>query len=294
MIRTLVAKLLRDVAVGLGVVALLLFAFQCLWARVAERVTTDILQELGRYVPISLIRDVVFKGSGQIIQALMGGADIRIEYAQDMLSISYVHPLTQAILCVWAVGRAAGALAGELDRGTMELLLAQPVPRRNLPLAHLCVDLLTIPCLCLTMWAGTWLGAALVGFLDNPEPNFRADPMRFAPGLLNVAALVFAVSGYTLWLSSLGRFRGAVLGLAVVLTLAQFLVNVIGQVWDAAEVLRPLTVFYYYQPQPMMLAEGWYEQQAVWRRLGVLLGVGASGYLLALWTFTRRDLPAPL
>ena len=48
----------------------------------------------------------------------------------DMLSIGYVHPLVQIIFCIWAVGRASGAVAGELDRGTMELLLAQPLSRR--------------------------------------------------------------------------------------------------------------------------------------------------------------------
>ena len=47
----------------------------------------------------------------------------------DMLSIGYVHPLMQTIFCIWAVGRASGAIAGEMDRGTMELLLAQPLAR---------------------------------------------------------------------------------------------------------------------------------------------------------------------
>ena len=47
---------------------------------------------------------------------------MNLDRAMDMLSIGYVHPLVQTIFCVWAVGRASGALAGELDRGTMELL----------------------------------------------------------------------------------------------------------------------------------------------------------------------------
>jgi ABC-2 type transport system permease protein len=290
----LVRKLLRDVVVGLCVVCLLLFAFQCLWAKVAERITGEILTRLGQVMPIAYLRDVVFGGPGQIIQALMGGSDIRIEKAFDMVSISYVHPLTITILCVWAVGRASGAIAGEIDRGTMELLLAQPLARRRVVLSHLCVDLLTIPALCLSMWAGTWVGTWLVGFIDHDDPSFQVNPLRFAAALPNVALLVFAVSGYTVWLSSMGRFRWRVMGSAVLLTLLQFLVNVIGQLWDGAAFLRPYTVFYYYQPQPMILTADWYSQAEVWTRLGVLLAVGATGYLLALWTFRRRDLPAPL
>jgi ABC-2 type transport system permease protein len=211
-----------------------------------------------------------------------------------MLSVGYVHPLTQTILCVWAVGRASTAIAGEIDRGTMELLMAQPIPRGRVVLAHLCVDLLTIPILCLSVWGGTWLGSWAAGLLDNAQEGLRVDPWRFAPALAPVALLVFAVSGYTMWLSALGRSRGRVLGLAIFLTLVQFLINLIGQLWEPLSWLRPITVFYYYQPQPFILQIDWQSHLMNWIRPAVLLAVGALGYLLALWTFCRRDLPAPL
>src|SRR5207302_8102970 len=133
---------------------------------------------------IEQIRATVFQGPGQILQALIGGDNIRIDYALDMVSVGYVHPLTQTILCVWAIGRAAGAIAGEIDRGTMELLLAQPIRRSQVVLAHLCVDILTIPVLCLSMWAGTWLGASLVGFVGNPQETLAVNPWVFGPVLV--------------------------------------------------------------------------------------------------------------
>ena len=79
--------------------------------------------------------------------------------------------------------------------------------------------------------------------------------------------------------------------LAVIIALVQFLINLIGQIWPPLEYLRPLTVFYYYQPQPIILGHGW---QVGVRGAAVLLAVGAVGYALALWTFVRRDVPAPL
>jgi ABC-2 type transport system permease protein len=225
-----------------------------------------------------------------------------------MLTIGYVHPLMLTIFCIWAIGRAAGAITGEIDRGTMELLLAQPLSRYRVILAHLCVDLLTIPVLCLSLWSGTWLGTWMVGYLQLGTPvtsqELHVDPLNFGPALWNVAVLIFAVSGYTLWLSARGRFRGRVLGLAVLVTLLQFLINLVGQMWDTAGPLRPFTVFYYYQPQQIILQRHWsVELGQVWNSgqpllavnvLAVLLGVGAIGYGLALWTFCRRDLPAPL
>src|SRR5262249_21133691 len=115
--------------------------------------------------------------------------------------------------------------------------------------------------------------------------------------------LIFAVCGYTMWLSAAGRFRWRVLGLAVFLTLVQFLINILGQMWDDAAWLRPFTIFYYYQPQQPIRARDWnvtFRQRngatPLWRvpMPLVLLGVGALGYLMALRTLMRRDLPAPL
>jgi len=350
---TLIRKLLRDVRVALVVVAFLLGAFQCLWYKVTERIIAQLspfFNALAARASLTNkdIQDVLFEGPGKIIRTIIGGEQIDLDSVMDMLSIGYVHPLMQTIFCIWAVGRAAGAIAGETDRGTMELLLAQPVPRWRLILAHLWVDLLTIPILCLSLWAGNCLGCWLVGPVQprpaelkvkEPKPTillevwpFRASvqlpldvgsgpkqpaPGReerarrrlevrlldFGPALPVVGGLIFAVSGYTMWLSAMGRFRWRVLGIAVLVTLLQFLVNVIGQMWEVAAPLRPFTIFYYYQPQKVILGQGWTVDFAVWNggeplarvpMLVVLYGVGLVGYALALRTFTRRDIPAPL
>ena len=44
----------------------------------------------------------------------------------------------------------------------------------------------------------------------------------------------------------------------------------------------------------MILEADWYQQGGVWLRMGVLAAAGSVGYGMALWTFCRRDLPAPL
>lgn len=339
----LVRKLLRDIRLFLAAVALLLGAFEALWIRITARILGDISPFLVSVAENAgkSIKDIeaqVFKGDpGQMVQAIIGGEGINLQRAMDMASVGYVHPLVQTIFCIWAVGRASGAIAGEIDRGTMELLLAQPIARFRLVLAHLIVDGITIPLLCLSLWTGTCLGTALVGeivpekvdiqppkdlpliakiFWPKPPPEteqtrqaererLAIHPTQFLAALPVIAGLLFAISGYTMWLSSAGRFRWRVMGYAVLITLVQFLVNVLGQMWSAIAWLRPLTIFYYYQPQPAITNDPrhpyWYWIKLdVWGlstqvpMLGVLFGVGALGYLLALWTFTRRDLPAPL
>ncbi len=213
-------------------------------------------------------------------------------------------------------------------------------------LAHLCVDVLTIPILCLSLWAGTIFGTWLVGpiqvhELDLPKPLLKKpayilelgpfklrleepagglartkpaegtslrqqlaiNPWAFGRALWVVGGLMFAVSGFTMWLSALGRYRWRVLGLAVFLVLVQFLVNLVGQMWEVLEPLRPFTLFYYYQPQQVVLQQDWCVTWREWHggrplcrvpMVGVLIGVGLAGYGLTLWRFTGRDLPAPL
>jgi ABC-2 type transport system permease protein len=317
----LVRKLLRDVRVPLVVVMLLLAGFQCLWVKVSQRTVTEISPVFSTLAARAgtnqkAIEGVIFGGPGKIAQTILGGESVHFERAMDVISIGYVHPLMQIIFGIWAIGRAASAITGEIDRGTMELLLAQPIPRRSVVLSHLAVDAVVIPLLCLSLWGGTILGCRLVGPftastaaltifpfpVQVDESLLHVDPWAFGPALWNVSGLLFAISGTTMALSAAGRFRGRVIGLAVVIFLVQFLINVIGQLWDAVAWLRPFTVFFYYQPQQVVLNGKWtVNPAAAWGSgpeaanvLMVLFAVGAVGYAVALGVFTRRDLPAPL
>ena len=304
----LVRKLLRDIRVPLLVVALLLLGFECLWAKVTQRITEELIPQIRQWVPLVELGKVLFQGSGKLLQTIMGGESIRLDHIADMLSVGLVHPLTITIIGVWSVGRATGAVAGEIDRGTMELILAQPLARFRLILAHFLVDCVVIPVLCLAVWGGLWLGVWMVGCLEVGAPvdtdDPIVDPTHFGPALWNMGALMFAISGYTMWLSALGRQRGKVMGLAVLISLLQFILNVIGQLWDTVARFRIFNVYYYYQPQQIALQEKWtVSVSAPWldgpvlgevHVLLVLGAVGAAGYSLALWTFCRRDVPAPL
>jgi ABC-2 type transport system permease protein len=291
----LVRKLLRDLRVGLLVVGLLLFGFEFFWCKSTQQGLEIFQKLLGRNIDMRIVFQVVFdQEAGKMIEKLIGGDRITIGQGLDMLSVGYVHPVVLTILSVWAVGRASGAIAGELDRGTMELLLAQPLARWRVIVSHLAVDCLTIPVLCGCLWLGTTLGVYAFGLVDMTANNrVPIDPARFGPALWNVGALLFALSGITMMLSAAGRFRGRVLGLAVVLTLVQFVVNLLAQTWSDIEFLRPWTVFYYYQPQALILSfDGAGELGA--HNVAVLCVVGIIGYAIALTVFWRRDLPAPL
>jgi beta-exotoxin I transport system permease protein len=322
MILILYRKFLRDVRWQLFAVCLLLATFGGLWVRVTQEVTTQVspfitlVSTMQAWRP-DYIHDLFFRGPGRMIQTFLGGESVKFIDPQETLALAAAHPLVQAIVCIWAIGRAGGAIAGEIDRGTMELLLAQPVARKKVILAHFLVDWTIIPLLCAALVAGVYIGTAIVGTFTvdpgvyeavrmkppNPLPTYTVDPGVVRPGMWNTAALAFAISGYTMWISAAGRSRNRVLGLAILVTLVQFLVNVIGQLWDGLAFLRPFSVFYYYQPQAINLRGkwtvdpgiAWFNEPLISVNVVLMLGlVGAIGYLMALRTFIRRDVPAPL
>jgi len=324
----LVRKLLRDVRNAFIATALLLVIFSAFWVKVCQRVTTEIapiFNSLGAMQGIDkkFFDEIIFKGPGKVTQAVLGGAGIEFDKPNDFLAVALIHPVVVILACLWSVGRAGGAVSGELERGTMELLLSQPVPRSRIIWAHFLVDLITIPSLCACVVLGTQLGLWLVGpfdvdyasvkklppavqmFMQNNGPaTLDVSATRQWLGALNLAALMFAVSGLTMFISSIGRNRFRALGTAGLLGTAMFILNIVGQMWLPAAYVRPLSVFFYYQPQKIWLKDQWtVDLGETWAGdepilalpvLVVLIGIGTAGYLTALRIFVRRDLPAPL
>jgi ABC-2 type transport system permease protein len=327
----LVRKFLRDVRPALLTVCLLLFVFAAFWVKITQRVTTEIVpmsRLLSQPFGDSKALEKVFvRGPSKVSQAALGWGEMSFDRPNDFLAIGLLHPIVLVMGLVWGVGRAAGAIAGEIDRGTMELLMSQPVPRNRLVLAHFLTDCIVLPIICLSFFAGTQFGLWAVGdfvpdykLLDDgakeyPQIKFllAQRPRDMTPlevsgrgelaGLANTAALMFAISGMTIALSSIGRSRWKVIGYSVLLMVVMFVANTVGQLWEPAGFVRPLTFFHYYQPQKVMIEGEWMiDLNKAWNfgrpvlvpAIGVLVAVGAVGYAFALRQFTRRDLPAPL
>ena len=310
----LVGKLLRDARWPFLVVWLILFTFSAFWVKIAQRVTTEIAPffngiALGAKINPKLFEEVILKGPGKVSQAVLGGAQIRFENPNDFLAVEMLHPVVIILATLWAAGRAASAIAGELDRGTMELLLSQPVPRNRLLLAHLIVDAILLPVFCLSIVAGMQFGLWLVGpftvdytMLDEVKlpfnipkgpPVLDVSATRQPWSALNLATMMFAFSGLSICISSLCGNRWKAVGLATLMGVIMFMINVIGQLWEPASWIRPFTIYYYYQPQEIWLNHHWLTENGMPMIL-ILMLIGGIGYGLAFRVFGQRDLPAPL
>jgi beta-exotoxin I transport system permease protein len=197
------------------------------------------------------------------------------------IALGAVHPITLALQIVYPMGFAAVAIAGERQRGTLEVLLSRPVSRRSI-FVTLLAAIVAIGVLTTLAWmAGTLVGAAAYGLLGG------LDAGNLAFLAVNTALLLAALAGISLAASaSFDRLTPA-LGIGIALVLVSYMLEILGTLWPDAEGLQPYSLFHYLRPLEILAGRGSPVDLLV--LVVVLLGSAAFG----VWCFPRRDLAAP-
>jgi ABC-2 type transport system permease protein len=223
-----------------------------------------------------LIRDLVDMAPGPV-RVFLGEELVANLSARGFLGFGYVHPFPLILLSVWAVRVAAGALAGEVGRGTMDLIGSRPVARGSQVAAAALSVVAGLAAIAAAGWAGTAIGLQL-----RPLEGVSASDM------LPVAAmsgLLFASAGsVALLVSATRRDGGAAVSWCAGLLAASYVLDYLARVWPTIASLRPLSLFRYYEPQ-RILREG-----IAGSDVAVLSAVGAAALVLAFGVFARRDL----
>lgn len=213
------------------------------------------------------------------MQALLGtevGDEIS---SQSLRAIVWVHPTILALLWAQEIVFCTRVPAGEIDRGTIDVLLSWPVSRRGLFCCEAVVWLVSG----LWMMVMLYVGHRLAGWFAPPSEPFPQQ--RVFVVLSNLYCVYIAVGGVAWLVSSVSDRRGRAVAAVFVLVLAPFLLNFLVQAWPAAEWLAPLNVLHYYRPARIIAGSGW-----PLGHMAVLLAVGVGSWLTALETFARRSI----
>ncbi len=197
------------------------------------------------------------------------------------LSTGFIHPITIALVAVFAIGFPAAAVAGERQRGTLEVLLARPIDRRVLYLTLL-VAMLTFIALA---EAAMILGAIVGAVLFDVAGELTAGALLGA--WLNGFLLFAAIGGLGLAASvSFDRLTPA-LGVTLAVTIISYAAYFLALLWPDARWLGPYSVFHYFPASEVLAGD------LDPRDLFVLLGGFALTVGYSLIAFPRRDLAAP-
>ena len=196
------------------------------------------------------------------------------------------HPFIIAIIAMWAVARGSVAVAAEVERGTLDLILSRPVSRTAYLFSHVLTGVAGLYLLSLTLALGAWAGTHYNALRVPPGFGILVRPA------FNLAALGLPIYGYTLLASTVDQVRWRPMMIGSVLTLAGFIAWVISvipvlQKYTWRTWLERVSIFKLYNPVDAVAAA---EHMSF--DVAVLASIGAGCILLAFLGFVRRDLPA--
>ena len=101
------------------------------------------------------------------LKALMGGEVLEVGNIAGLIAIGYQDPLVLLLYMLFAVGVPTALLAGEIQRGTMELILSRQTAKTQV---YVCAGLITVVgmyALVLVMFTGTVVATKIYDFYQE-------------------------------------------------------------------------------------------------------------------------------
>ncbi len=288
----LLRKSFREARLLLLSSAIILFAF-C-WVRVwivsllpTERFKTIVEQfrEFERFVPVSF--EQLFTYPGRI-------------------ALTYDELIVVMCMAIWAIARGSDCVAGELSRGTLEMVLAQPVSRKRVVVTQATVTALGAALLALATWGGicagihtthvdepvtpsavTWpvFGINPAAALEEGETSrvpmsTRVNAHDMWPAAANLFSLGFFLAGLSTLVSSLDCYRWRTIGIVAAIYVVQLIMKIVGLASDNLRWLLKGTFFTAYDPERFVSIsiraphDAWrlvlVDDQGAWQSLGPL------------------------
>ena len=199
--------------------------------------------------------------------------------ARTMQAFLWVHPVVLALVWAHEITLCTRMPAGEIDRGTIDVLLGLPVSRRAV---YFCESI---------VWLVSGLLIIVMGLLGHriaapamPE-EMRPELSRAVLVMANLYCVYVAVGGIAFLVSALSDRRGRAMAIVFGIVLASFLLNFVSQFWEPAKQIAFLGIMEYYQPA-QILQSGDFPI----RDVAVLLFVGGSAWLLGGEVVARRSI----
>jgi ABC-2 type transport system permease protein len=210
------------------------------------------------------------------IQALMGGSFDFLR-PSGWVATGMSHPITLSLFTASALMIASGAVATEVERGTIDLVLTRPIRRSSFLAGKAAASIVAV----------TFVET--MGFLSALVARLTIE------GVSDVAVAELARAFFGSWLlfsgfgmiavliSAHASLRGRAIGLSVGVVVLSFFVNFTALLIDELYGLRFLSPFHYFRAVEVMdgraLSDLW-----------ALVGIGAVAAAIAFFTFAYRDI----
>ncbi len=259
--RTIAAYRIRFLACAIGLVV---------WGLLLPVIYASFGKSLGDFI----------KGNPAFAQlANFGGGDLFT--LSGSIALGFIHPITLLLMGIFAVGFSTVAVAGERQRGTLEVLLARPISRRSMYVTLFVAGAAFLGVLLALELASNVVASYAVGVGSELRPE--TVPILWLNGwLLFVAFLSIGLAASV----SFDRLAPA-LGITLTVVLISYLLNVVSSLWPDARWIANYSLFNYVEAKSTL--EGNFHPLD----MVLLLVVSAVAIAYAWIEFPRRDIAAP-
>jgi ABC-2 type transport system permease protein len=209
------------------------------------------------------------------VRALFAGGELDIASPAGYLNSRIFALMAPLLFLIVAIGAGSAAVAGEEERGTLELVLAHPIRRRDYVLQRFLALAVLLAALTTVLLATVALGSHAV----NLEISFG----KLAVASLSVGLLALLFAAIALATGALAPGRARAIAVAGGLAVAAWIFDGLARSVDPLEGLRPLGPYYHALGQNP-LREG--APSAGW---ALLIAAAAIAAVLAAAGLERRD-----
>lgn len=189
------------------------------------------------------------------------------------------HPVVLTIMIILLTGITSKHIAGAIENGTMEMLLSLPVRRTNLILRIWTISIIIIFFLVILALTGIFSGVMI---FDNINSEFTEKVLRIG---INLFFLMMVFLSFSLMISTFMRESGKAVSISAITILVFYFIDILSSLWKPIEFFRPFNIFYYYQPQKLLVG-----QRTLTDNLPVLIILSFIFLLISLWQFKKRDI----
>ncbi len=223
--------------------------------------------------------DQIEKMFSKEMLAAFGASGMSFGSIGGFLSVEYLSIFWVLIAGFAVIIFAGKALAGDIEAGTMEVTLTQPVDRFTVAFSRYIG--MVIYALAVNLATVVPIGLAAATY-DVKLPS-GALPLLLGVGML----VTLAIGGFAYALSAFSHGSGRVSGISGGLLGAMWLFDFISNVNKNTEFLGKLTLFHYWKPAPII------DQVTVPGATWAVFGIAAVVLpAIAIWQFMRRDVAA--
>jgi ABC-2 type transport system permease protein len=191
------------------------------------------------------------------------------------IGLGYNEPIVVFGISIFAIARGSDVVSGDLERGTLEMLLAQPISRLQVLFTQAGVTIGGLAVLSVCTWLGTAAGIYTTYVKEDVRPPMlrlpltelriplsfsepekarvpmreRTEPRLFIPAAVNLFCLGVAVAGFSSLISALDRYRWRTIGVIVTAYVLMIVLKILGQAISEIAWLQKLSLFTAYEPQ---------------------------------------------